>query len=154
MCIRDSGYALKLEDASPDDAKRLKVVGSSFAGHPYGKVLQSGETIRIMTGAAMPEGADAVAMQEHVQADGEEILVAPGAARASHIRHPGEDLKTGTQVFSDGRVLTPADLGVIASLGHAEVSVYRRLRVAFFSCLLYTSPSPRDATLSRMPSSA
>ena len=127
------GYALKLEDASPDDAKRLKVVGSSFAGHPYGKALQSGETIRIMTGAAMPEGADAVAMQEHVQADGEEILVAPGAARASHIRHPGEDLKTGTQVFSDGRVLTPADLGVIASLGHAEVSVYRRLRVAFFS---------------------
>lgn len=127
------GYALRSEDASDSDEITTRLVGTSFAGHPFAQTLAPGETVRIMTGAAMPDGADAVAMQEHVRVDGDRVTIAAGAARASHVRHPGEDLRAGDAIMAPGRILKPADLGVLASLGLAEVRVYRRIRVAFFS---------------------
>jgi molybdopterin molybdotransferase len=127
------GYALRSADVVDGSETVVRVVGASFAGHPFQGTLQPGEATRVMTGAAMPDGADAVAMQEHVRVDGDNIVIAEGAARSSHIRHPGEDLKAGTEVMAPGRRLHPADLGVIASLGCAEVTVYRKPRVAFFS---------------------
>jgi molybdopterin molybdotransferase len=127
------GFALRATDVIPGATTRLEVVGASFAGHPYIGTLSAGQAVRIMTGAAMPDGADTVAMQEHVQAVDSQIELPDHAPRAGHIRHPGEDLKAGETVLQAGKMLRPADLGVLASMGVADVSVRRRLRVAFFS---------------------
>lgn len=127
------GFALRSADVVADGETTLTLVGASLAGHPFAGTVEQGQIIRIMTGAAMPDGGDTVAMQEHCTVDGNQITLANGAARTSHIRHPGEDLKQGDEVLQPGHLLRPADLGVIASLGIAEVSVYRKLRVAFFS---------------------
>lgn len=127
------GFALRDADVAAEGDTRLTLIGASFAGHPFEGTVGAGQAVRIMTGAAMPDGADTVAMQEHAEVDGDVLRVMPGGARKSHIRHPGEDLRRGDQVLAAGRQLTPADLGVIASLGIAEVAVFRRLRVAFFS---------------------
>ncbi|NKC16377.1 MAG: molybdopterin molybdenumtransferase MoeA [Gammaproteobacteria bacterium] len=126
------GIALRSSDLR-EALTRLRLVGASFAGHPYPHTLAAGEAIRIMTGAAMPAGADSVAMQEHVDVDGGYVDVPKAAARTTHIRHPGEDMRAGASVMPAGQWLRPADLGVLASLGIAEVPVYRRLRTAYFS---------------------
>ena len=81
----------------------------------------------------MPEGADTVVMQEQVERDGDTVRIGSGHRAGQNVRAAGEDLATGQPVFSAGRQLTAADIGVLASLGLAEVSVYRCLRVAFFS---------------------
>jgi molybdopterin molybdotransferase len=86
-----------------------------------------------MTGGMMPEGADSVVMQEHVERDGNTVRIGTGHRQGQNVRAAGEDLATGQQVFTDGKRLTAADIGVLASLGLGEVTVYRRLRVAFFS---------------------
>jgi molybdopterin molybdotransferase len=86
-----------------------------------------------MTGAVMPEGADTVVIQEVVKKAGERIVVPPGQKKAQNVRYAGEDLKIGTPVLRSGKLLTPADLGLIASLGIGEVHVKRRLRVAYFA---------------------
>jgi molybdopterin molybdotransferase len=86
-----------------------------------------------MTGGVMPAGTDSIVMQEHVEADGDRVKVGGGHKPGQHLRHAGEDLKTGQVALRRGLPLRPAEIGLIASLGIGEVSVYRRLRVAFFS---------------------
>jgi len=86
-----------------------------------------------MTGGMLPEGADTVVMQEHVERDGDTVRIGSGHCRGQNVRMAGEDLATGQQVFTAGKQLTAADIGVLASLGLGKVSVYRRLKVAFFS---------------------
>jgi molybdopterin molybdotransferase len=87
-----------------------------------------------MTGAVMPLGLDTVIPQEFTRTDGDHIVIPAGAVRPGDNRRlKGEDLARGEPALSRGRQLTPADLGLLASLGRAEVPVYRRLRVAFFS---------------------
>jgi molybdopterin molybdotransferase len=81
----------------------------------------------------MPKGTDTVVIQEVVRKDGGRIVAPPGQRKAQNVRYAGEDLKTGKAVLHPGKLLTPADIGLIASLGIAEVKVRRRLRVAFFS---------------------
>lgn len=128
------GYAVRSSDFPADGSARLRIVGRAMAGTPFAGRVNAGETVRIMTGAAMPEGADSVLMQEHVQTDGEHIIVTgPRHKAGDNVRTAGEDVAAGATVLEPGRLLQPADLGVLASLGVAEVRVWRRLRVAFFS---------------------
>ena len=86
-----------------------------------------------MTGAIMPAGADTVVMQEHVEVDGGRVQIPPGIKAGQHVRQAGEDLAAGTVVVPRGRRVMPAEMGLLASLGVAEVEVHRTLRVAYFS---------------------
>lgn len=127
------GYALRGSDLPTEGTARLRVIGRAMAGAPFAATVNAGEAVRIMTGAAMPDGADTVLMQERVQADGEHIVVNTGHKPGENVRKAGEDMAVGSTVLEPGKQLLPADLGVIASLGIAEVRVWRKLRVAFFS---------------------
>jgi molybdopterin molybdotransferase len=127
------GWAVAAADLAAEGESTLHEVGSAFAGAPYGKPIKPGECVRIMTGAVVPEGADTIVMQERAKADGKSIRIAPGINKGQHVRYPGEDLKVGSMALPQGRIVRPAELGLIASLGIGEVAVYRPLRVAFFS---------------------
>lgn len=114
----------------------LEVIGTAYAGNAFDGGPQAGQAVRIMTGAIVPDGCDTVIPQEFVeiQAGGNLIRFAPDAVRAGDNRRlRGEDLARGQSALKAGRILTPADLGLLASLGVAEIQVRRRLRVAFFS---------------------
>ncbi|MBI2310959.1 MAG: molybdopterin molybdotransferase MoeA [Betaproteobacteria bacterium] len=126
------GYAVRFADLG-DREITLKVAGTAFAGKTFAGELGLGEAVRIMTGAKIPEGADTVVMQEHVKAEGDRVTIGPGHRKGQNLRRAGEDLKAGQAVLAKGHALRPAELGLIASLGIGEVTVYRKLRVAFFS---------------------
>ena len=127
------GYAIAHRDVPAEGLAELRVVGSSFAGKPFAGSLAAGEAVRIMTGAVMPDGSDTVVMQEQVIVDGERISIDSRHKRGQHVRATGEDMAQGAEALPAGRLLTPSDLGLIASLGYGEVDVLRRPRVAFFS---------------------
>ena len=127
------GYALHGADLPQSGSTRLKLIGRAMAGAPFLGSVSLGQTVRIMTGAMIPEGADTVLMQEHVTADGEFIEIGAGHRVGQNVRMAGEDMAVGATVLAPGKQLLPAEIGVLASLGIAEVRVTRRLRVAFFS---------------------
>jgi molybdopterin molybdotransferase len=127
------GYAVKGSDLPQTDATELKVIGTSFAGTPFAGTVNDGECIRIMTGAKMPEGADTVIMQEHVVREEDSIRIVAGHSAGQNVRHAGEDIQQGGVVLKPGKYIGPAELGLLASLGVAEVSVKRKIKVAFFS---------------------
>ncbi len=127
------GYALRSADLPGKTDVTLQLVGTSFAGTPFEGEVGAGQCVRIMTGAAMPAGADTVVMQEHVSRDGERVSIEPGHKPGQNVRRAGEDIRAGDVVLKAGQRVSPAELGVIASAGISEVSVLRRIRVAFFS---------------------
>jgi len=127
------GYAVRTEDLSAEGVSTLRVVGTALAGAPFAGRVEAGQAVRIMTGAVLPPGADCVVMQERVEPQEDTIRLGGGHKAWQNIRQAGEDLAVGDPVLAAGRWLTPADLGLLASLGIAEVKVWRRLRVAFFS---------------------
>ena len=128
------GYAFRGSDLSPDADTVLGVAGSGFAGQTELANAARGQCVRIMTGAVMPAELDTVVPQEFVKVDGNEVTIPAGIVRTGDNRRlRGEDLAQGDAALVAGRVLRPADLGMLASLGQAEVPVFRRLRVAFFS---------------------
>jgi len=128
------GYALRAADLATAGDTLLEVAGSRFAGGGVAAAVGPGQCVRIMTGATMPAGLDTVVPQEFVRVDGARIVLAAGVVReGENRRFAGEDLARGAIALTAGRVLRPADIGVLASLGRAEVPVFRRLRVAFFS---------------------
>jgi len=127
------GYAVNSTDLPPTGETHLRLAGKSFAGRPFEGKLNKGEAIRIMTGAVIPEGADTIIMQEQVQANEESIIVSPGHIKGDHVRMAGEDMKAGDTILHQGKLITPAELGLLASLGIPEVLVKRKCRVAFFS---------------------
>jgi molybdopterin molybdotransferase len=124
------GYAFNSQDLN---TAQLKVIGTAFAGKAFNGSVTSGECVRIMTGAVMPEGTDTVAMQEKVLRNGDSIQFTEAPKPRANVRYAGEDLQQGQNVLSAGHLMQAADLGLLASLGIAEVSVYRKLKVAFFS---------------------
>ena len=129
------GYALRGADLPAEGEARFAVVATVYAGQPSDVVLGPGECVRIMTGGVMPAGCDSVVPQELLAADGEHaVVLRAGTIRpGDNRRFAGEDLKAGSAALPAGKLIRPADLGLIASLGIAEVPVRRRLRVAFFS---------------------
>jgi molybdopterin molybdotransferase len=131
------GYALNAADLPSSDDRdamaELRIVGRVMAGEHFDGRLQPGQCVRIMTGAPIPAGADTVVMQEHAQRSDDRIRIASGHRAGQNVRQAGEDLAKGAVALTVGTRLKPADLGLLASLGIAEVPVRRRPRVAFFS---------------------
>ena len=127
------GYALRHADLKAAGETELRLAGSAFAGRQFAGKLGKRECVRIMTGAVMPPGADTVVIQEIVQIEGDKVRIPAGQKRGQNRRLAGEDLAVGKPVLRAGQPVGPAQLGLIASLGLAEVTVRRRLRVAFFS---------------------
>lgn len=125
------GYALRMADAVR--GARLRVVGRALAGHPYTGSLAAGETVRIMTGAAVPDGADAILKQEDARASGDAIEVAGDVSSGMHIRLRGEQLRAGDVVLPRGRRLRSYDVGLAAAAGAAMLSVVKRLRIGVIS---------------------
>lgn len=123
------GYAFRYCEG----AKIIKVIGSAFAGKAFSGDVKAGECVKIMTGAVIPTGADTVVMQERIAIKSDCITLLEVPVKGANVRLAGEDLKIGQTVLAKGHVLKPADLGLIASLGIGEVSVFRQLKVAFFS---------------------
>ena len=127
------GYAIHSNDIPQEHTVSLKNIGTAWAGKPYEGTVQTGECIRIMTGAAMPNGTDTVVMQEHVEVNDNDILIGDTHVAGQNVRQAGEDIPIGGLVLNKGKALSPADLGLLASVGISEISVIRKLRVAFFS---------------------
>jgi len=129
------GWAVRFADLDAAKETPLRRIGESFAGKPFAGELRKGETVRIFTGGVMPRGADTVVMQERARETADGALIAAGAVTKAgqNRRFAGEDLRCGAVVFRKGQPVRPAELGMLASLGINEVSVYRKLRVAFFS---------------------
>ena len=127
------GYALKFEDvqkASPDHPVRLEVIEDLPAGFISKKKLERGKSIRIMTGAPIPKGADAVIPVEETKKEDGSVLIFKAAGLGENIRKSGEDVKKGDRVISQGDTIRPAEVGMLASVGRSFVSVYQRPLVA------------------------
>jgi molybdopterin molybdotransferase len=143
------GYALRGQDLQVDGVTWLTALPQTvFAGAPFESVLAAGQCVRIMTGAVMPAGLDTVVPIELCEVQGHQVSIAPGVIRTGdNRRHQGEDLMLGRPAVRAGQRLRPADLGLIASLGIAQVAVRPRLRVALFSTgdELRTLGQPLDA---------
>jgi molybdenum cofactor synthesis domain-containing protein len=130
------GYAVQAADtAGASDAApaTLRVVGELAAGVAPTTPVGAGEAIRIMTGAPMPAGADAVVMVERTRADGDRVEIYAPATAGDHVRPAGGDLDVGQRVFAPGTLLTPAHLGVLASLDVTDVSCHPKPRVGVCS---------------------
>ncbi|MEW8506847.1 MAG: gephyrin-like molybdotransferase Glp [Candidatus Thiodiazotropha sp.] len=128
------GYALAGSDLPDDETRDFTLIGTAIAGAPFNQPCGSNEVVRIMTGAPMPTGTDTVVMQEQtLLIDDRRVRIAKGHRAGQNVRQAGEDIAKGSVVLQPGRRLIPADLGILASLGFAEIRVRRRPRVAFFS---------------------
>lgn len=131
------GYALS--DAglrSPISSELLTqftLVGESFAGRPFDGVLAHGECIRIMTGAVIPVGTDAVIMQESTIVEHQTVTIAKPVKLDANIRRAGEDIAQQQVVFAPGHRLNAIDIGLLASLGCAEINVWRKLKIAILA---------------------
>lgn len=125
------GYALRYADASLEQP--LRVVGTVLAGQSWSSSLPVQSAVRIMTGAPIPAECDCVIMQEQTRVDGEQLWLTAMPKQHDHIRPQGDDVQQGQVLLTAGQRLTPMHIGLLASLGVAEVPVYRRLRVALFS---------------------
>jgi len=127
------GYAIKAEDLPSEGIANLDIVAVAFAGKPYLKSLSKGQCIRIMTGAIIPDGVDTVIMQEHVELKDNTISIDNRHELGQNIRLAGEDLQQGDTILKPGKFITPADVGVMASLGITTVKVRRKLKIAIAS---------------------
>lgn len=125
------GYAVRLADLAAGTP--LPVAGKAFAGQPYDGEWPADHCIRIMTGAPVPAGTEAVVMQEETQAGNDGITFLTHPALGQNIRRRGEDMAQGSRVLASGLRLSPRELPLLASLGIASVSVRRPLKVAIFS---------------------
>ena len=124
------GYAVRSADCV-EPASRLLVAQRIPAGQ-VGSPLEAGTAARIFTGAPIPPNADAVVMQEHCELEGDLVSINKPVKQAQHIRRAGEDISQGSVVLKTGHQLRPQELGLLASVGLAKVSVTRKLKVATF----------------------
>ena len=127
------GYAVCFDSLASEGETRLTVVGTAFAGNAFSGLVGKGQAVRIMTGAVLPAGADTVVVQEVTRVEEAAVWIPAGQRLGQNTRRAGEDLARGQVALPAGKQIGPAELGLIASLGIAEVDVKRRLRVAFFS---------------------
>ncbi|MDE3078189.1 MAG: molybdopterin molybdotransferase MoeA, partial [Chloroflexota bacterium] len=124
------GFALRASDAPGT----LRVVADQPAGHVTDAKVEAGTAVRIMTGAAMPAGADSVVPVEETEQQGRDAVRVPGkVAVGANVREAGEDVRKGELVLSKGTPLNPAMVGVLASIGRSRINVYRRPVVAFMA---------------------
>ena len=149
------GFAFDASQRQPNQALQLRVVGTALAGKAWQGQINAGECLKIMTGAILPDGLDTVVPQELTQIESEKdvttVTIAPNTVKAGDNRRlAGEDLMQGQPALRAGQHLTPAALGLVASLGLPEVRVQRRLRVAYFSTgdeILSLDEAPREGAV-------
>jgi molybdopterin molybdotransferase len=149
------GFAFDASQLQIDQPLRLRVVGTALAGKAWQGKVNAGECLKIMTGAILPDGLDTVVPQEFTQIDNAQdvstVTIPPGILKAGDNRRlAGEDLMQGQPALKAGQHLTPAALGLIASLGLPDVRVHRRLRVAYFSTgdeVLSLGETPREGAV-------
>ena len=141
------GYALAHQNWKFETVT-LQQIGAAYAGHPFSKTVTAGQCVRIFTGGVLPEGTDTVVMQEDVNVQGDTISFPSQIAQqhGQYVNAVAQDLQQGQAILPQGKRLGAADLGLLASLGIAEVAVTRRLRVTFFStgdelCSIGTQPT-------------
>ena len=145
------GYAFDGAQLRPGQPLRLRCVGTALAGAAWRGAVSPGDCVKIMTGAVMPAGLDTVVPQEFIRVEGAQVeLPADVARRGDNRRLLGEDLMAGRVALPRGTRLSPAALGLLASLGLGEVAVLRRLRVAYFSTgdeILSLGQAPREGAV-------
>ncbi len=147
------GFAFDGSQLRSGISLELKIIGTAFAGKAWQGLVRQGECIKIMTGAIMPDGLDTVVPQEMVSFNAEKtrVAIAPKVLQqGDNRRKTGEDLLQGSAALLKGAQLTPAALGLIASLGLATINVYRRVRVAYFSTgdeILSLGEPPREGAV-------
>lgn len=127
------GYAFRFADLASGADTTFAIVGRASAGHPFDGPVPAGGSVRIFTGAPMPADCDTVVMQEDVRPAGGVVVVPPGLKAGANRREAGEDIRKDQLLLKGGRRLGAADLGVAASAGRAELSVFAPLKVALFS---------------------
>ncbi|MEX0298410.1 MAG: molybdopterin molybdenumtransferase MoeA, partial [Kordiimonas sp.] len=126
------GYAVRSLDLTGEEVS-FKLIGESAAGAPYLGSVNAGETVRIFTGAAVPEGTDQIVIQENTGPTDNGIFTDDQAELGKHIRQAGYDFGLGQIVAEAGSYLSPKNLGVIASAGHGHVMVHRAPTVAILA---------------------
>jgi molybdopterin molybdotransferase len=145
------GFALAGSALAPGQALTLRVAGTAYAGKGWQGTVGPGECLKIMTGAIMPTGLDTVVPLEFVQVHGDEIVIPADVVRTGDNRRLlGEDLMAGQPALQRGSVLSPAALGLMASLGLPTVAVFRRVMVAYFSTgdeILSLGDAPREGAV-------
>ena len=137
--------------ASAQAPVALALIGETKAGRWFAGTLRHGEAVRITTGAPIPTGADAIAIAEIAETDGDTVRVREAVAPGKHVSAVGEDIRRGDLVVQRGRRLRPQDVGVLASIGAAEILVVRRPRVSILITgdeVLPAGDAPRDALIS------
>lgn len=127
------GYAVSSSDLPMSGTRELRVVGTAWAGTPFSGTVNQGECARIMTGAILPVGTDTIVMQEQAERDGDVIRIGAGHKPGQHVRQAGEDLAVGEVALPAGVRIGPAQLGLLASLGIEEITVFQLPRVAIFT---------------------
>ena len=126
------GFACRADDTGRVPS-RLRIVDTLPAGRRATRAVEAGEAIRIFTGAPIPAGADAVVMQEHTEADGDQVVILKAARSGDHVRRAGCDVSPNTLIAAPGTLLRPAHLGMFAALGRTQIRVSRRPRVALLA---------------------
>lgn len=132
------GFAVRSQDAPQATNGHgahaaLSVVGKAEAGRPFGALVRQGEAVRILTGAQVPQGADAVVMQEDAIRRNRELVIRHRPTPGQHIRRRGEDLRNGTRILAAGTWLRPQEIGLLAAVGVGKVPVYPRPTVAILT---------------------
>ncbi|AWM07784.1 gephyrin-like molybdotransferase Glp [Bradyrhizobium symbiodeficiens] len=126
------GYAVRAADAAAIDS-RLTVIGEVAAGRPFTGRVGAGEAVRIFTGGVVPDGADAVVIQEDTIADGKSVTIKEAASVGRHIRPAGVDFREGDVLLRKGTRLTERDLALAAAMNHPQLAVCRRPKVAILA---------------------
>lgn len=125
------GYAVRAGDASP--GARLKVIGEVAAGRPFNRAIGAGEAARIFTGGVVPDGADAIVIQEDTVRHGDVVIVNEAAKANRHIRAAGIDFREGDVLLKRGRLVIDRDLSLAASMNHAQLTVRKRPKIALLA---------------------
>ena len=132
-CSAVDGFAVRAADLAATGLTKLRLVGEAAAGHPYIGPVGPGQAIRILTGAPMPSGADAIVMQESCLVEGHELVIRDDTRGRRHLRERGEDVRAGLRVLQAGRRLRTQDVALAAALGCRNLSVRKPLQVSLFS---------------------
>jgi molybdopterin molybdotransferase len=145
------GYAFKGADLSASGPSQFTVVGTALAGKAWQGEVKNGQCVKIMTGAIMPTGLDTVVPQEQCTVGTNQMTIAPGVLKTGdNRRFKGEDLMQGAPALRQGQLLTPAAIGLLASINIAQITVLRRLKVAYFSTgdeVLSLGQAPREGAI-------
>jgi molybdopterin molybdotransferase len=125
------GYALRAADGALHAT--LRVIGAAPAGHPFDGTLGPGQAVRLFTGSIVPQGADAILLQEDATSDGDAVRVNEAVKSGRHIRRAGQDFSRGDEVVPAGRRITARDIGLAAAANHPWLTVHRRPRIALLA---------------------